>query len=146
MADPTVDPGIGLYFKVDIQGQNLGSFITCDGLGVDVETEDRIEGGNNDFVWKLPVRMKYSNVKFTRPLGKDSVLVVKWLAKMASAGMQGTTATITCLTPQGRPLVAWNLQGVLPVKWQGPSFSAESPKVAQETLEICHTGFTLEGS
>jgi hypothetical protein len=33
---------------------------------------------------------------------------------------------------------------VIPVKWQGPSFSAESAKVATETLEIAHHGFMFE--
>lgn len=143
MADD--DPSVGVYFTVSIDGVDLGAFIGCDGLSLDVETEDRMEGGNNAFVWKLPVRIKYSNVKFTRPVGKDSAKVARWLAGMAT-GVKRTTARIAALTPDGQPLVSWSLTGVIPVKWQGPSFSAESPKVAQETLEIAHHGFTFEAA
>ena len=139
------DPSVALYFTVSIDGVDLGAFTTCDGLGVDVETEDRVEGGNNGFVWKLPTRLKYSNVKFTRPVGADSAKVARWLAGMAN-GVKRVTAQIGALAPDGQPLVSWNLQGVIPVKWQGPSFSAESPKVAMETLEIAHHGFTFEGA
>jgi phage tail-like protein len=143
----TEDPAVGVFFQLKIDaidgGYDLGIFISCEGLSLEVQTEDREEGGNNGFVWKLPVRVKYSNVKFTRPVGPGSVEVSKWFAAMAT-GVKRTTAEITALTPQGKPLVMWKLSGVVPVKWQGPSFSAESPKVATETLEIAHHGFTLE--
>jgi phage tail-like protein len=138
----TNDPAVGLYFSVSIDGVDLGSFSTCEGLSVEVQTEDREEGGENGFVHKLPVRIKYSNVKFTRPIGPDSSKVAKWFADMAT-GIERTTAEITALTPDRKPLVTWSLEGVIPVKWQGPSFSAESPKVATETLEIAHHGFKV---
>jgi phage tail-like protein len=140
---PDTDMLVGLYFTVDIDSCKLGAFTTCDGLSMDVETEDRIEGGNNGFVHKLPVRIKYSNVKFTRPVGPESAKVAQWLAEMAD-GVTRATATIEALTPDGETLVSWTLQGVIPVKWQGPSFSAESPKVAMETLEIAHHGFKFQ--
>jgi phage tail-like protein len=140
----TNDPPVGLYFSVKIDGCELGSFSTCEGLSVEVQTEDREEGGENGFVHKLPVRMKYSNVKFTRPIGPDSKNIVDWFGHLAK-GIKRTTATIVALTPDRQPLVTWNLAGVIPVKWQGPSFSAESPKVATETLEIAHHGFSTEG-
>jgi phage tail-like protein len=141
------DPGIAVFFMVTIDGIqggiDLGTFISCDGLSMEVQTEDREEGGNNGFVWKFPVRVKYSNVKLTRPIGPDSNKVAKWFAEMGE-NVRRTTGQISALTPEGKPLVAWKLKEVIPVKWQGPSFSAESPKVAIETLEIAHHGFTLE--
>ena len=47
MAD--ADAQVALYFKVRIDSVDLGAFTSCDGLSMDVETEDRIEGGNNGF-------------------------------------------------------------------------------------------------
>lgn len=139
------DPAVAVYFQVRIDSVDLGAFMGCDGLSMDIETEDRIEGGNNGFVWKLPVRIKYANVKFTRPISPDSARVASWLAGFATQ-VQRTNAEIVAMTPDGDPLVRWSLTGVVPVKWTGPSFSAESPKVAQETLEIAHNGFTFEAA
>jgi phage tail-like protein len=143
----TTDATVGVYFRLKIDalgsGYDLGIFISCEGLSLEVQTEDREEGGNNGFVWKLPVRLKYSNVKFTRPVGAGTTEIAKWFAEMGTS-VKRTTAEITALTTQGKPLVTWKLDGVIPVKWQGPSFSAESPKVATETLEIAHHGFLLE--
>jgi phage tail-like protein len=143
----TKEATVGVFFQLTIDalgsGYDLGIFISCEGLSLEVQTEDREEGGNNDFVWKLPVRLKYSNVKFTRPIGPGSDKIAKWFADL-SKGVTRTTAAITAMTPDGKPLVTWKLDGVIPVKWQGPSFSAESAKVATETLEIAHHGFLLE--
>lgn len=136
-------PAIALYFKVVIDGRDMGAFISCDGLSVEVVTVDREEGGNNGFVWKLPVRVKYSNIKLTRPIGPDSARVAAWIAGMSSHFTR-TTARITALTPMGQELVSWSLDGVIPVRWDGPGFNAESVKVAQETLELAHHGFRYE--
>src|SRR5437899_11818161 len=102
MADK--DMLVGLFFRIKIDSCSLGAFTSCDGLSMDVETEDRIEGGNNGFVWKLPVRIKYSNIKFTRPVGPESMKVARWLAKLAT-GVKRTNAHIVALTPAGKPLM-----------------------------------------
>ena len=33
------------------------------------------------------------------------------------------------------------LDGVIPVRWSGPSLNPDSPKVAMETVELAHHGF-----
>ncbi|MGH9040038.1 MAG: phage tail protein [Acidimicrobiia bacterium] len=140
MADPTSDPAITVCFSVSIDGHELGSFMTCDGLALEIQIEQREEGGNNGFVHMLPGRIKYSNVKFTRPINGDSGKVRSWLASMTGQ-IRRTTAEITAMTMDGTKVASWGLDGVIPVRWTGPSFSADSPKVAVETLELAHHGF-----
>ncbi len=66
------EPAISLRYTVEIDGADLGVFSTCEGLGCELVLEQREEGGNNGFVWQLPTRIKYSNIKLTRPICKDS--------------------------------------------------------------------------
>lgn len=135
---------ISLYFRVKIEGVDLGSFTKCEGLGCEMTVMQREEGGVNDFVHQLPGRMKFSNITLTRPVSKEnqaaSQNVAKWLASVA-AKPKRTTAQIEALDPVGQPLFSWSLNGVIPVKWKGPSFDVESAKVAVETLELAHNGF-----
>lgn len=139
-----VDPAVSLYFRVDIDGKDIGAFIGCDGLSMEVKVQPWNEGGNNSFTWQLPTgEVTYSNIKLTRPIGPDSKLLAEWLAGM-SGPFTRSTARISALTPKNEVLCTWILDGVIPVRWQGPSFSAESGKVAQETLEIAHHGFKYE--
>jgi len=139
------DPAVSVCFDVQIDDQNLGTFISCEGLGCELVVEQREEGGNNGFVWQLPTRIKYSNIKLTRPLGKDTSKVTDWFASMVG-GYSRCTATITARNAQDQPVASWSLTEVIPVRWTGPSLTVESPKVATETLEIAHHGFLPQGS
>jgi phage tail-like protein len=51
------------------------------------------------------------------------------------------TAEISALDPEGHPLATWNLEGVYPVRWTGPSLDISNNQVASETLELAHNGF-----
>jgi phage tail-like protein len=139
----TDDPGTLLYFQVEIDDHRLGIFTSCEGLGCEVVVEQREEGGNNDFVHQLPVRFKYTNIKLTRPLDKNTENVAEWFASMGGP-LKRTTGHITALTAELKPMASWHLTGVIPVRWQGPAFNAESAKMATETLELAHHGFRYE--
>lgn len=138
MNDP--DPGLSVCFAVMIDDNHLGTFNSCEGLGCEVVIEQREEGGNNAFVWQLPTRLKYTNVKFTRPLGADTAKVAQWFASM-TGGVTRKTATIQVMSGDGEVVATWHLDGVVPVRWSGPSLNLDSPKVATETVEIAHHGF-----
>ena len=134
------DPAVSVYFDVSIDDKKLGAFNSCEGLGVEVVLEQREEGGNNGFVWQLPTRLKYSNIKLSRPLGPDTVEVAKWFASM-TGGVTRRTATIVAKRSDNSVVARWSLADVVPVRWTGPSLGLDSPKVATETLEIAHHGF-----
>jgi phage tail-like protein len=135
------ETAVSVCFSVKIDNDELGSFNSCDGLGCEVVIEQREEGGNNGFVWQLPTRIKYGNVKLTRPVGKDSAKLTAWLASFAT-GVKRHTATISARASDDNKIVAsWHLDGVIPVRWSGPQLSLDSPKVATETIELAHHGF-----
>ncbi len=140
MGDPNEDPAVAVCFAVEVAGMSLGAFTSCEGLGFEVTVEQREEGGNNLFVHQLPGRIKYTNVKLTRPVTKDTAKVAKWVASMASTP-ERTTASITAMTSNFQPVVTWGLLGVIPIRWTGPQLTVDSPKTATETLELAHHGF-----
>jgi phage tail-like protein len=134
------EPAVTVCFAVSIDGDDLGVFNSCEGLGVEVVMEQREEGGNNGYVWQLPTRLKYTNVKLSRALGPDTVKVAKWFTGMTSK-VTRRTATIVAMTSDNSKVATWNLTDVVPVRWSGPSLNVDSPKIATETIEIAHHGF-----
>ena len=140
----TNDPAISTWFAVSVDGESLGEFNSCEGLGMEMVMEQREEGGNNGMVWQLPTRVKYSNVKLSRPLGADSAKLTKWFTTMIN-NVQPTTAVITAKSWDNRVVAQWSLMGVLPVRWTGPTLNHDTPKVATETLEIAHHGILPGG-
>ncbi|MEV4146884.1 phage tail protein [Amycolatopsis sp. NPDC049691] len=140
---PDTEEAVAVCYVVKLDDKNLGNlgaFSSCDGLGCEFVMEQREEGGNNGMVWQLPTRIKYSNIKLSRPVTEASGQITKWFASLAS-GIERKTATIEARTLEGKVIASWALEGVVPVRWSGPQLSPDSPKVATETLELAHHGF-----
>jgi phage tail-like protein len=135
-----IDTAVSVRYVVALDTADLGTFTTCEGLGCEVVIESREEGGNNDFVWQLPTRLKYPNITLSRPLGRDTEKIAKWFATMTT-GYTRCTGTIEVKTAKGDSIAKWALFDVVPVRWKGPSLNPDQPKVIMETLEIAHHGF-----
>ncbi|WP_026425716.1 phage tail protein [Actinokineospora inagensis] len=128
-----------VFFQLTIGGNDLGEFHTCQGLGAQMEVEQFTEGGNNGFTWQLPSRITWSNITMTRPVTADSAKVVRWLNEVVRR-VERKSGEIVALAPDGTPIMRWQVQGIVPVRWDGPSFDPADSQAAKETLEFAHEG------
>lgn len=136
------DTGVSLRFKVGIDSEIIGEFSSCEGLGVEVVLETREEGGNNGMVWQLPTRLKYPNLKLSRPIGLQSRQVLDLFNRMINGYSRDATGTVTVMSANGSVKESYTLTGVMPVRWTGPSLKSESVAVVTETLELSYQGIT----
>lgn len=135
------DVSVSLYFTVTLDSVDLGAWATCSGLGMEIQTEGREEGALGLFMHQLPGRLRYTNLTLSRPVSKLTNATMAWLSQFAMVPLP-TTAQVEALDPSARHAVmTWSLYGVVPVRWTGPSFDAQSPQVATETLELAYQGF-----
>jgi phage tail-like protein len=140
-----LDPGSSLYFRLMIDGQDMGVFNGCEGLAVEVEVEEYSEGGNNGYVTRLPSRLKHSTLKLTRPLTPDSVKLTAWISSITT-GVVRPTVQIAALRADGSEVAQWGLLEALPSSWTGPTLDPSSTTVATETVEIVFHGFIDAGA
>jgi phage tail-like protein len=134
----TPDPVAELRFKVEVQGISIGRFSECTGISVEVEMKDYNEGGSNDFVHKLPTRIKYPNIVLKRGVTHEDALL-KWFWESRQS-VQRKEMTIALLGPGTATVRTWAFLNAYPVKWTGPNLKAGSNSVATETLEVVHNG------
>ena len=99
------------------------------------------EGGQLGSQIHLPGKMKFTNVKLTRPIDIFTIDLAIWFNTITINPFGRITAQIVAQTTDGEPLRVWNLFDVFPVRWTGPSFNASGNQVATETLELAHHGF-----
>ncbi|MCC9311668.1 phage tail protein [Kitasatospora sp. RB6PN24] len=128
-----------IFFRLTIGGNDLGEFATCSGLGAQVEIEQYQEGGNNGFAYQLPGRITWSNITLTRAVTKDTTKIARWLDEIIRR-VQPKDGEIVALQPDGTPIVSWQVLGIVPVRWEGPTFDPSSSQPGVETLEIAHVG------
>jgi phage tail-like protein len=137
------DPAVGIRFEVTIDGLSVGSFTECDGLQAEYEVYEYQEGGQNGYVHRIPGRLKFSNVKLSRPIDKSSIELAAWFASL-QAIVKRQTAAITAFDGNNAMVAQWNLVDVYPVRWAGPTLNVDGNQVAKETLELAHNGFLPE--
>lgn len=134
-------------FLFEVDGVEIGRFMGISGLEVSVGVEEIQEGGENNYVHKLPGRMSWPNITLKRGITQNDALLA-WLNKSSGEQFSAngnkltrSTAAITLMGPAGQRLRSWEFDGAFPVKWKGPDFDVASSDMALEELEITHHGF-----
>jgi phage tail-like protein len=137
-------------FDVVVDGQTLGRFLEASGLEVEVEVFEVTEGGQNFFKHKFPGRFSFPNLTLKRGVTADNGLVA-WLDKSSAGAFEAagnklkrTTVALVLTTATGDALRTWTFYDAFPVKWSGPSFTANSDDFLVEELEIAHHGFSIK--
>jgi phage tail-like protein len=127
-------------FKVEIEPSlPIGEFRECTGLAMEREILEYAEGGNNDFVYKLPGRVKFPNLVLKRGV-TDQKKLLEWFWDTRSKP-ELATVKLTLVDTTGKKARMWAFENAYPVKWAGPNLNAGSDSAATETLEIAHGGF-----
>jgi phage tail-like protein len=144
-----IDPFPTFKFHVEVGDITEAAFTECSGLEMSTDVFEYIEGGLNEYVHKLPVRTKVSNVTLKRGLTTSNELY-DWYREMENALRQGKAfsfrqVTITLRTTVNQEeVMRWTLDKAFPVKWVGPAFKADETAVAIETLEFAHHGINVQ--
>lgn len=138
------DPLVSSWFGVEFQGQVVGAFRECTGLGSENEVvEYKASGPKGEFVIKkVPGRLKWNNITLKRGI-TDAMDMWEWRklveqGKMTDARKNGT---ITMYNQQGDAIAKWDFYFAWPSKLTGPSANAGNNEVAIEELEITHEGY-----
>jgi phage tail-like protein len=132
------EPALSLTYKCTIDGLiSLGTWTKIEGLGFSFQVTEYREGGVNTYMRKIIGPARYENVRLSRPVDADSELIYIWLmANLIKIVPQ--TMAITALNSAGEEVTTWNLAGVVPVKWSGPSLDINGNQIAMETLELVY--------
>jgi phage tail-like protein len=147
--------GLSFRFQVEIGSEDLGEWSTCGGLKVTFNNEKMKWGGDYGGAHMLPVDAAFSTITLERAIEPDgSTKVQKWLKKAAwdwlveapdPQKIDGDQrGTIKLMNADNEAVLIWSLVGVRPHSWSGPKLDAASGKIALETLEIVHRGFTVK--
>ena len=141
---PAPDPGTALVAD--------GGFQECQGLEVEMDVQELVEGGRNDGIIRRVGRGKYTNIILKRGMfyatENDRVSPELW------AWLQGILAgqrpvprydgTVQAMSADGQMVLAtWTFDRGLPAKISGPQLNAKSGEIAIEELHIAHEGLRL---
>lgn len=133
---------VAFYFQITLQNQSL-AFKEVSGLSTEVELEEVVEGGLNEYVHKLPKQIKHGNLIFKRALRTTKYTDVIWIRDIVEGvkfdSIKTKDIVISLLNADEQALASWTCQKAFPVKWEIDSLDSERNSVLIETLEFSYT-------
>ena len=143
------------YFAVSMAGIELdqpastgvdASFSEISGLESSVSTEDVREGGQNQFVHRLPIGSTQKNVVMKRGVVNQSSPMADWAANTIGSTLASPirtqTLVVMLLGPDHTPTFAWNIQRAWPVRWDWGTLHSTRNEVLVESIEFAHSGIS----
>ena len=132
------DPALSVVYQCTVDGfLPLGIWTKIEGLGFEYDVFEYREGGVNAFTHKRLGPIKYTNLRLSRPVDSNSQWLAMWMQLQLIKVIPQTMA-ITAMTAAGESITTWNLAGVIPVKWTGPTLDIMGNAIATETLEVVY--------
>ncbi len=141
------------HYSVTIDGFPNLTFTEASGLQAELTTEDVIVGGRNNNVYKLPLRVKHSNLVLKRAfntkiiagaVSQNNELYTTWLNDILhkegnfDTPIKLKNISVILEDPQGEKLMSWDIVGAYPVKWLISNYNAKENTVAIETIEFVY--------
>jgi phage tail-like protein len=126
--------------KVDALG-DIGHYTQVQGLSGTVDVMEYPEGGRNDYVHKLPTRIKYGNITLKRGFTIEQNLLA-WFQKTVTAA-EPTSVSLIAFDTEGNQIRTYAFANAFPVKWTGPDANAGGTEIMTESLEIAHHGIEV---
>ncbi len=136
------DPYGAFSFLVEIEGLVVGGFTEVTGLQLEIEVQEYREGGQNDYVHRLPGPARYATNLVLRRGLTDADTLWTWQRATAWGDVVRRNGSIVLLDESGTEAWRWNFRGAYPVRRTGPDLRAGADAVAVESLELAHQGLT----
>lgn len=141
-------PPVGFHFRVEFDlpgaGANEARFREVSGLAMELEEETVIEGGENRFIQKLPLRARYPDLVLKRGLLVGSAVTDWCRAAIQELDINPVTVWLSLLNPSHEPLQSYTFINAWPKKWNVSDFNAESSDLVVETLELAYQYYQVE--
>lgn len=142
-------PPVGFRFKVSFGLRGVGatdaSFAEISGISAQVTTEEVTEGGENRFAHRLPTKVTYTPIVLKRGIAPLSSAILTWLFAAISEGFSKPVPcpdmVVQLLDESHQPLMAWNFEGVFPIRYEISGLKADANQIAIETIELQYNRF-----
>lgn len=142
-------PPVGFSFWVSFEFSNEKvdmAFQDVSGIGMELQTEDLIEGGENRYTQKLPLRASNTPLVLKRGLAIQSSLT-SWCADaIQNLDINPTSVIVALLNENREPIIAYRFLNAYPLKWSISNFNAESSNIVIESLELYYQTFKIINS
>ena len=150
MATSDYFPPAAFYFNVSIGGGKADSqFQEVSGLEIEQSIEEINEGGENDFSWRVPGRIKHNNLVLKRGMVTSGSDLMTWVndhlvqAAHLEKAVEPKKVDVELMDEKGKAIKTWSFENAYPVKWSTSNLNSTDNSVVVETIELAYKKFTV---
>lgn len=154
-------PPPGFHFAVRILGGTSGqksqfdaAFQEVSGISAEMQFEEIKEGGENQFVHKVPSRLSYDNLVLKRGLVIWPSEFGTWCKNMLAADTSPggknwvelhdiNVSLLALQKKKSKPIRTWTFVNAKPAKWEISNFNAQESSLALETITFSYQYFKI---
>lgn len=134
------------HFRVDWgdAGGNI-RFSEVSGLEMETEVIEHRDGSSPEFFKEqIPGMKKFAKVVLKRGLFQGDNEFYNWINTTGLLNVERRDVTIALLDEKHETVVKWALKNAWPSKLTATDLKADANEIAIETLELTHSGLTIE--
>jgi phage tail-like protein len=114
-------------------------FQEVSGLSAELVTEELAVGGENGFVYKMPVRTRFPNLVLKRGLTLAPSKLTKWAEDaIYYFDIKPINVQVVLLNDRHLPVAAWAFKNAFPVKIAVSDFNAQNNSIVIESFELAY--------
>ncbi|MEH6763791.1 MAG: phage tail protein [Aequorivita antarctica] len=140
-------PPVVFYFQLSLRntsGKDEVFFKEISGITMEMGTEEMTKIGNNNYKYRAPNSIKYSNLVLKKGLVSKNSEIVIWCINTFNANPKDSIKpkdiVVKLLDTDGIPLKSWVFMNAYPVKWTVSDVNPEN-NITIEILEFAYSSF-----
>ena len=149
MSSQIIYPPVGFYFQLkaehDINGAETIAFKEVSGLSTEISTEEIVEGGQNQFVHRLPNAPKYIDLVLKRGMASKQSALMLWITDTLQSehteAIVPKALEVSLLDAEGKKAMSWNFVNAYPIALRSAPIDTMSNDVAIESLTLSYSHF-----
>jgi len=136
-------PMVGFYFSVSLPGEdeNIG-FQEISGISAQITTEEVASGGENRFIYRLPMATASPNLILKRGMAPANSVFMQWCTDIIGSAFANTikpkTVIVNLLTENGKPTMAWKFYNAYPVTYKISDLHSQKNELVIEMIELAY--------
>lgn len=134
-------------FRFEVKfGNEVGRFTEVSGLETETEPIEYRDSGIplDKGKSRIPGMKKYGNITLKKGVFAGDDSFKKFIEEIITDRTATRSITITLKDEESNSIVTWAVENAWATKYTGTDLKADANEIAIETLEIAHTGITVE--
>jgi len=123
----------------------VASFSEVSGLSSAINADEILEGGANNFIYRVPSAIKNSNLGCKRGIAMKNSPLTNWCKEILLGNTANTLETktiiVTLRDENNKPAISWRFVNAYPVEWTAIELNENDNHIAIESVDFRYTYF-----